>query len=190
MIPLVILAIEDDYDREFMTNLFMKYKDVMYRRAYGIVKDPELAEDALQTTIVKLIEKIDLLEKMDPNKLPAYIVSAVETNAINYYHKRKSRQKKAYYNVEDDLILNIPDGGTLPDDCIIDNETARRLMETLDRLPESEKSILIYKYISEYADVEISNMLGISKGSVRVYLSRAKKHALALMQEEGVTHVE
>ena len=87
MIPLVILAIEDDYDREFMTNLFMKYKDVMYRRAYGIVKEPELAEDVLQITIVKLIKKIDLLESMDPDKLPAYIVSAVKANAVNCYNK-------------------------------------------------------------------------------------------------------
>lgn len=190
MVPLVILAIEDDYDREFMTNLFMKYKDVMYRRAYGIVKEPELAEDVLQITLVKLIEKIDLLEKMDSNKLPAYIVSAVKANAVNCYNKRKSRQKRTYSHIDDDSLHEIPDDGTLPDDCAVNDETALRLMETLDRLPESEKSVLIYKYISEYADAEISMLLGISKNSVRVYLSRAKKHALALIQEEGVLNAE
>ena len=190
MIPLVILAIEDDYDREFMTNLFIKYKDVMYRRAYGIVKEPELAEDVLQITLVKLIEKIDLLEKMDSNKLPAYIVSAVKANAVNCYNKRKSRQKRTCYHIEDDNLRDIPDDGTLPDDCAVNNETALRLMETLDRLPESEKSVLIYKYILEYADAEISRLMDISKDSVRVYLSRAKKHALALIQEEGVLNAE
>lgn len=54
MIPLCILVIEDDDDREFMSLLFTKYNRLMYHEIYRILHDSWAAEDVMQTTIEKL----------------------------------------------------------------------------------------------------------------------------------------
>ena len=40
MIPIIILAIENDDDREFMTALYMQYHSLMYKLIFDIVKSP------------------------------------------------------------------------------------------------------------------------------------------------------
>ena len=42
-IPLVILRMEDENDRQFVTELYQKYKLNMYYTARRIVKDPHTA---------------------------------------------------------------------------------------------------------------------------------------------------
>lgn len=55
MIPMILMAIEDDADRAFMINLYEQCHKAMYRQAYDILRDHGEAEDAVQDTLVKLI---------------------------------------------------------------------------------------------------------------------------------------
>ena len=63
MIPFCILAIENDDDREFMAELFLRYQRLLYNEIYEILKNPWNTEDVLQATLVKLIDKISELRK-------------------------------------------------------------------------------------------------------------------------------
>lgn len=55
MIPMILMAIEDDADRAFMINLYEQCHKAMYRQAYDILRDHGEAEDAVQDTLVKLL---------------------------------------------------------------------------------------------------------------------------------------
>ena len=55
MIPCYILVIEDENDRAFMAELFLQYNRLMYSEIYKIVHDSWVAEDLVQTVLVKLI---------------------------------------------------------------------------------------------------------------------------------------
>ncbi len=48
MIPMILMAIEDDADRAFMINLYEQCHKAMYRQAYDILRDHGEAEDAVQ----------------------------------------------------------------------------------------------------------------------------------------------
>ena len=39
MIPMILMAIEDDADRAFMINLYEQCHKAMYRQAYDILRD-------------------------------------------------------------------------------------------------------------------------------------------------------
>lgn len=58
MIPMILMAIEDDADRAFMINLYEQCHKAMYRQAYDILRDHGEAEDAVQDTLVKLIGRM------------------------------------------------------------------------------------------------------------------------------------
>ena len=57
MIPIIILAIENDDDREFMTALYMQYHSLMYKLIFDIVKSPWDTEDILQEVLWEQLSK-------------------------------------------------------------------------------------------------------------------------------------
>lgn len=76
MLPICILAIRDDDDRAYMTRLFVKYQRLMYRTIYDILGDKWATEDVLQTTLLRLIDHLDTLRRLEPEGLAGYIAAA------------------------------------------------------------------------------------------------------------------
>ena len=62
--PLAILSIEDESDREWMEYIFRTYQRLMYYEIVKIVKDPWTAEDILQTTVVNLIDRLETVREL------------------------------------------------------------------------------------------------------------------------------
>lgn len=81
MVPFCILAIENEDDREFMTRLYLDYSRLMQQQITKIVQDEWAAEDLMQTTLVKLIDKVQDLRTKDRNHLINYIISACKNQA-------------------------------------------------------------------------------------------------------------
>ena len=84
MIPYCILVIEDDDDRAFMEQLFVEYHRLMYHEIFKLVHDQWAAEDVMQSTLVRLIDKIPELRIKDRNHLVNYIITASKNQARNY----------------------------------------------------------------------------------------------------------
>lgn len=83
MLPICILAIRDDDDRAYMTRLFVKYQRLMYRTIYDILGDKWATEDVLQTTLLRLIDHLDTLRRLEPEGLAGYIAAACRHTAYN-----------------------------------------------------------------------------------------------------------
>ena len=84
MIPYCILVIEDDDDRAFMERLFVDYHRLMYHEIFKLVHDQWAAEDVMQSTLVRLIDKIPELRIKDRDHLVNYIITASKNQARNY----------------------------------------------------------------------------------------------------------
>ena len=84
MIPYCILVIEDDDDRTFMEQLFVDYHRLMYHEIFKLVHDQWAAEDVMQSTLVRLIDKIPELRLKDRGHLVNYIITASKNQARNY----------------------------------------------------------------------------------------------------------
>lgn len=96
MIPFCILAIENDDDREFMAELFLRYQRLLYNEIYEILKNPWNTEDVLQATLVKLIDKISELRKKEEAKLVSYMVVAARNNTYNFLRAQKKSAQVSF----------------------------------------------------------------------------------------------
>ena len=63
MLTWAILAIENESDREFIERLYTQNYAVMLQKAKGILKNAQRAEDVVEAVMLKLIDRIDLLEQ-------------------------------------------------------------------------------------------------------------------------------
>ena len=82
MIPYLILAIEDESDREFMTTLYLNYRRLIYSEILKIVHDNWAADDVFQSTLIKLINKVDELKKKDAAHLINYVIATAKKYSL------------------------------------------------------------------------------------------------------------
>ena len=61
MIPYYMLVIEDESDRAFVEGLFINNNRLMFSEIRKIASDPWIADNVMQITLVKLIDKVALL---------------------------------------------------------------------------------------------------------------------------------
>lgn len=169
MIPIIILAIEDPNDRDFMITLYISYNRLMFSEIQKITCDTWASDDVLQISLIKLIEKVSLLRTFERNRLVSYIITTCRNNAYNY-------TKKLAYSLE--CELKDTDGVDFTasplESLIIKKEEQDTLKLTWDSLDERSKYFLESKYILQKSDYEIAKDLNINPNSVRMNLTRAR----------------
>ena len=185
MLPAIILAIENDDDREFMTALYIELYPLMKATSVKIVKDDSVAEDMIHNTVAMLIRNLGTIRDYERKRLVSYIKKAVQNNSINYYNKHIKEGGKTFYGFDDDLAESIPDHSDSPTDKFELSEEYEELGRTMKLLPEKEREILYLKYNMELDDPKIGDIMSIKKESVRQYLTRARRNAKKLLSKEG-----
>ncbi len=182
MIPCYILVIEDENDRAFMAELFLQYNRLMYSEIYKIVHDSWVAEDLVQTVLVKLINKIQELREKDREHLVNYIITTCKNCARS--HLRKQHRH---------LYVQFDDGWDSEDTeydrqaieyRLISSENLLALARVWPKLDSRNRWILESRYIQEKSSDEIAKELGIKPESLRMALSRARRTAYQLLEDE------
>ena len=177
MIPAIIMAIENDDDREFMSALYINLYPLMKTTAYTIVKDTATAEDLAQDAIAKLIDKIDTLRSLDERRQASYVISTVTNISKNYYNKHLGAKNIVLLGIDDDHADEVYDETESIERSFDVKEDYKDLGEAIKKLPEKDRALLYLKYNLEKSDQEIGEILNINKNSVREYLTRARRKA-------------
>lgn len=179
MLPLVLLTIENEEDRLFMKELYLTYHQLMYGMALRVTGNRDAAQDAVSESVLSLMKKTALLRTLECNKLRSYVVITVKHTAISLL-KRSRREPPA----EDAAFLHLTDGSRAEDRALA-CAGIEEIKQAVRRLPEREKDVLLMRYFREMTDEEIAREMNIRPVSVRVHLSRARKHLAALLGKEG-----
>lgn len=186
MISAIIAAIENDRERDFIADIYDKYYPNMKMQAYNIVRNNEEAEELVHDAFVKLIDKVDTVMNVAPEKLPSYIMATVRNIAINRWKKNKKYSENSFSLDNEDVNFWIKDSHALPEDLYIQNEKLRLLSGALAKLSERDCLLLEAKYILRKKDEEISKQFDISPQCVRIYVMRARRKAYAILEKEDI----
>lgn len=181
-IPIVILQIENDDDRQFVTELYQEYKYVMFSTAYNIVEDTHTAEDLVQDCCITIIDNLDKIRGVEPCKQRAYIVSIVKNSSINYVVKRNRRSKYSFLS-ENEQVFDGTVSDESVDDRLLQESDVDSVRKALLKLSERDRTILRMKYFDQLSDKEIASYLEIKIDSVRYYFTLARRQLKAVLSE-------
>lgn len=187
MVLQICSAAANPTDREYMLWIYDEFKNLMFFTAKKYIEDEAICEDVIQEGIVQLIERIDIIREKEHNALAAYIVSTVRNICINYLRHEGVTQDHTVY-LDDPKMNNIPCPALPPEELLLAKERAALLSDVLQRLPETEQLLLEGKYILEYSDEELAEQLNCNPSSIRMKLTRARRHALSILaqlEQEG-----
>ena len=149
-------------DREAFTVLVHQVSDTLYSVAQRILRDPGLAEDALQNALVLAWRRIPKLR--DPERFEAWI-HRILVHAC-YDESRRARPWVAQVRV-------LPmDGPSTPDGSgpIADRDELERAFR---RLTVEQRAVFVLHHYLGLPLVEIAEMLGIPAGTARSRLHYA-----------------
>lgn len=127
-----------------------------------------------------MVEKID---DVKCNKTQSLFVIIVRNLSINVYNKRK----RTKLTLLDEQLESISVESDL-DEYLIKLEKAKWIAEKLEELNPTYADVLTLKFYYEYTNEEISKLIGITEGNVRVRIHRAKL-AIKELIEQGADYV-
>ena len=183
MLPLFIMTIENDTDRQFVAGLYQRHRDFLLRCAQKILNDPDRAEEALHEAMLRVIRSLERVRQIPAEELLPYLVTIVQTASIDLYHKT-NRERQAAQGRERDWAESL--SGTEDTELLlIRREQAELLRECLKTLPQREIDLLNYYYILELPYKEIARLTGLTAENARMIVCRAKKKVLAAYREKG-----
>lgn len=180
MIGFLMIA-EDEKIRNKLEELYFLYRKDMFFAAYDILKDYHEAEDAVQSSIIKLSSIIEKIETVKCNKTRAFVVIVVRNISLNIYKQRKREKLIPPDNFEE--ILFHEDFSLQPQ--IIRLEQAEEIAKLLAKLNGSYADILTLKYYYEYSNSEIAELINTTEGNVRIKIYRAQQALKKLLTEDG-----
>lgn len=135
------------------------YADNVYRFILKNLRHEEDARDVVQTAFEKMWRN---RENVDAQKCKSYLFTVAYHQMIDHIRKVKRIQLKENFS-EDSRIENKP----------VSN-LKKILDEALNRLSETQKSLVLLKDYEGYSYEEIGEIMNLNASQVKVYLHRAR----------------
>jgi RNA polymerase sigma factor (sigma-70 family) len=137
-----------------------QYSDNVYRFIVKNLRHEEDARDIVQTAFEKLWRN---REQVEADKSKSYLFTVAYNQMIDHIRKNKRVQLKDEFS-EDGRVQHISQN----------NQLRKTLMEALNRLNETQKSLVMLKDYEGYSYEEIGEIMDLSPSQVKVYLHRAR----------------
>lgn len=179
LISTIICTIEDTGDQAFICCLYEKYEHLMFWATGKYLKNIEERKDAMQDSIVALINNLETIKTLKDSYLLTYIVCTVESKSINLA-KRRNLELRLFEDLDSEPVGTAVN---IIEDRLFRVEMESTIFTAWSQLSDKDKILLESKYILGYNDREIGEMIGCKASSVRMYLTRARRKAMKLISE-------
>lgn len=184
IIPLAILMLENDEDRQFMTDIYVQYKPLMYKTAKRYFSsDMNEIEDAVSSAVLNMCKYCSTVRSVPESRLPSYIVCIVR-NACNARLKQIYASQKQYVYYADPMELEQVAGEDVLHEVILSKYNALDLLNSFQQLNSRDKDLIRMRHIDMMDYEEIAETLGISLITARTAVSRAKQRLAKIAASE------
>ncbi|MBQ4244244.1 MAG: sigma-70 family RNA polymerase sigma factor, partial [Clostridia bacterium] len=145
-----------------------------YFTALKVVKNEDDAQDVLQDSYVKVLDKLSTLDK--PESFMSWFNMLVANTAKNYLAKNnpslfKDEETEAF------VLESIPEENEeyVPESSIEKEDLCRDVMSLIDSLSDEKRTAVMLYYYDEMTTKEIAESLGVNENTVKSRLVQAKK---------------
>ncbi|MDZ5621476.1 SigE family RNA polymerase sigma factor [Nocardioides sp. HM23] len=146
--------------------------DALWRSAWLLTSDHQLAEDLVQTALAKSWRA---WSRVGADSFEAYVRRVLFTTYVSWW-RRKWRGERP--------TADLPETST----PTVDTDARNDLVAALATLPRGQKAVVVLRYFEDLTEQQTADVLGISTGTVKSQCSRALtslRSSPHLQQEDG-----
>ena len=142
--------------------LLKRHQDRVFNYIIRIVKNDDIANDIFQDTFVKAITTIRQGRYTEHGKFPGWISRIAHNLIIDYYRQGKAENIQSS-DIDDTDILNRKElSEETIEDLIITEQIHEDVRYLVDKLPESQREVLIMRYYRNMSFKEIADATSVS----------------------------
>ena len=164
MLAFYISIIENPQDVDKFTNIYTRYRNMMFHVAKKILQDEGLAEDAVHETFLYILKRLNTIESVESVRSKSFLLTIVKHKALNFCRSRE-REGHAIQRMEEEILL---------DSCSTDEfmyrlekkEIQETLLKEFLKLAPEEQDLLKLFYFSELRVEDIAVLYKVSKKTV------------------------
>ena len=173
-----------DGDEGAFTTLVKKYQKWVHTLVWRKIGDFHTAEEITQDIFLKVYKKLSTLKP--PDRFPGWLYVIATRHCITWLRKKQlpTASLDAMPTTELEELCYTRYEAARDEDISLEHqrELVKRLLQ---KLPESERTVVTLYYLAEMTSEEISTFLGVSPNTVRSRLRRARKR---LEKQEHLLH--
>lgn len=164
---------------EGIARLVERYSARLYRYLHRLVNDPALAEDLLQDTWLRVVERLDGYDAKQP--FLAWLFAIARHRAIDTLRHRAREVRnlgqaaEAWENEEGEWLEpleRVAAAGPSPLEQLAETELERRVAEIFTRLPRHYRVVLALRFQEDLPLEEIARLLELPLSTVKTRVQR------------------
>jgi RNA polymerase sigma-70 factor (sigma-E family) len=150
----------------------------LFRTAYAVSGDRQLAEDAVQAGLVSAYQSWSRVVGADD---PEAYVRRIVINQLFAWHRRSFKRREVSCEV-------VPEPSPAPSlqDRFVDAEP---VWQALRELPARQRAVVVLRYVEDLSERETAELLGIRRGTVKSRAAGGLAHLRARLGEP-TAHIE
>lgn len=173
---LIVLSFKTEEDRDKFEYIYSKYKNLLLLKAYGVLNDYMLAEDAVSEALLRIYKNLGKIDDPASKQSISFVVTIVKNVALTMLQKKIK-------NTAEELVVEPGDGFEL-EEHVVSALSEAEIYNVVGELGEEYKSVFLLKYAYDMSNKEIASMLDIAPNHVGVLLFRAKKKLAAMLKAQ------
>ena len=174
---LLIFTFSTVSDKDCFETVYQKYKNLMLKKAYSILKDYSLAEDAVSEASIRIYKNLHKIDDPHSNRTIAFVMMIVKNTSLTMLQDKNR-------HTADEIDETVQDSYNL-EQSVLSKMSVETITGLLDLLDEESKSVFLYKYAYDLSHKEIGKILNLSENNVTVKLHRCKKRLASLIMKGG-----
>lgn len=165
-------------NKKALSFLVKRWHAKLCRQAYWYINDADKAKDIAQDSWTVILKNIDTLK--NKNSFGSWALMIVNRKSIDWLRKEKKISKKLHQYYENSKT----DYDGIVDNKVHDmnNRLTKVVINAIEELPENQQIVLRLFYVEEYAIQEISDILEVSKGTIKSRLFYAREKLKSIIK--------
>ena len=167
MLPIYLGLLDLQEDKEIFTTIYTLYKQPMMKVAMEVLKDRDLAEDAVQEAFLDIIHHFERIRGFDERHRRGYVLLVSRSKAVDICRKRKH---DVYIEDQTESLPNY--------------ELEETGATILEGLVEPYREVLFWVGF-KYTPAEIAEILGENQWTIYKRIERGKEVLKRKLNAEG-----
>jgi RNA polymerase sigma-70 factor (ECF subfamily) len=144
-------------------------RDALYRYVLTVVREPTVAEDLTQETLLRAHRRVSTLQ--DSSRLMPWLYRIATNVCLDRFRSAVYRHRPASVDAD---VESPADPAPRLDKLLEQKEMSACVQDYLAELPDSYRAVILLHDAEGLTNPEIASMLGISLPTVKIRLHRAR----------------
>ena len=171
-----LVAQAQNGDKDAFGKIYNEYYLKIYKYCQFNLRDKVLAQDLVQETFLKAWKSLNSYTDRKGGTFQAFLFKIARNLIIDNSRKKKEARLADYEEVEEHIDL----------EGEIDSRSDQKKMRiALEELNEVERQIIILRYFEDLSFEEVSRVVKIKEGALRVRVHRILEKLKGILEEKN-----